>query len=426
MMIAVWRALLGAASVLAASCVSASSPGLELDVGRRCDDIGLELADPDVLPGWTVHAAAIPRSGEDATWYLATDPKSRHWLRRVPEDIPSIELTASGDPADFQLQPGPVEGQVWLALDRDERAEVWRVDEASAEVRASAALEFPASEGEWTRRVVFLGSTPHLVAVPRSSRVGEVAVHIAALSPELGLGARWELTATVQCAPLSELSCPLFWEDLRDVSILDVAEAGSISGAALLLAIQTPPPSGPPSTDMPFIYETHILSVVLQSDLSAERPVLTRRDHVAWPSGGLVFPAPAQIAADPLGLYVIAGLVPGPDTSSADATSSDYLFRADLLGAGTGEAGDVIALLPRTLGSHLLQLGGRVALGQIVGETWHVAPIEGAEIREDTLGSLRVGEGAEVLRAGRGQMIVVGDERPNKRARVTCEEAASM
>ncbi|MFY0541685.1 hypothetical protein [Nannocystis pusilla] len=29
---------------------------------------------------------------------------------------------------------------------------------------------------------------------------------------------------------------------------------------------------------------------------------------------------PAQIAADPLGIYVLAGLVPGPDGSSADAT----------------------------------------------------------------------------------------------------------
>lgn len=414
-----------AAAALLAACTIATPPGLELDVGRVCEDIAIEVADPDVLPGSELHAAAIPSSGADAAWYLATDPHGALELRRVPGDMPAIDLSALGEPDDFRVQPGPIEGQVWLALDRPEGARVWRIDETTEAVREGAALAFPDAEAGWIRRVVFLGQTPHLVAVPRASKAGVVPIHLAALTPELALGEAWALTATAKCAPLSELACPLFWDDLRDVAVLDSAEAGSISGAALLLAITTQGDPDPIDPEQVPVFETQVISVVLQRDAGAERPVLTRRDHVSWTSDGPVVPFPAQLAADPLGLYVVAGLIPGPDTSGAAATMSDYLFRADLLGAGTADAGDVIALLPKVLGSHLLQLGGRVALGQLSGRTWNVAPIEGLTINESIVGSLAVDADATVLRAGRGQFVVVADAAPSRRARIACAAATS-
>lgn len=417
---AMQRAL--AAAALVAACTVATPPGLELDVGRVCEDIEIEVPDPDVLPGSELHAAAIPRSGADGAWYLATDPHGALELRRVPEDMPALDLSALGAAEDFHVQPGPIEGQVWLALDRAEGARVWRIDETSELVDESALLAFPDGEGAWTRRVVFLGQAPHLVAVPRGATAGEVPIHLATLTPELTLGEAWALTATAQCAPLSELSCPLLWDDVRDVAVLDAAEAGSISGAALLLAISTQWTGEPIDPGQTPVFQTHIISVVLQRDAGAERPVLTRRDHVAWTTDGPVLPSPAQLAADPLGLYVVAGLVPGPDTSGAAATMSDYLFRADLLGAGTADAGDVIALLPKALDSHLLQLGSRVALGQIAGRTWNVAPIEGLAINEGIVGSLAVDEDARVLRAGRGQFVVLAEGQRGRRTRIACAE----
>jgi hypothetical protein len=412
------RALLLGPAV--AACTAVTPPGLVLDVGRVCDNIALEVADADVLPGATIHAAAVVRSGGDAAWYLASD-QGRLELHPVPEDMPAIDLSMLGEPREFHVQPGPVEGQVWLLHDDDAGSRVWRIDEEAA-LAGPALAAFPDAAQAWTRRVVFLGRSPHLVAIPRSSKVGTIAVEVAALTPELELGERWSLTATVECAPFSELSCPLYWEELRDVALLDGAEAGSISGAALLLAVTTPQGALPAEPEMPVVFETHILSVVLQLDPAAERPVLTRRDHTAWTTDGPVIPSPALIAADPLGLYVIAGLLPGPDTSGANATSSDYLFRADLLGSGTSDPGDVIALLPKALRSRVLQLGGRVALGQIVGSTWHVAPIEGVAVNEEIVGSLKIGDDAEVLRAGRGQFVVVGEGLASRRVRVVCDE----
>ncbi len=414
-----------AAVALVAACTVAPAPGLELDVGRVCDDIAIEVDDPDVLPGSTVHAAAIPRSGEPDAWYLATDPHGTLELRRVPEDMPAIDLSALGSAGEFRVQPGPIDGQVWLELDRLEGIRLWQIDETTATVRDSAAIVFPAFDGVWSRRVVFLGETPHLVAVPVVARVGTVPIYVAALTSDLEIAESWELTATAECAPFSELSCPLFWDDLRDVAVPDAAEAGSIAGTALLLAITTQWTGDPVDPEMAPVFSTNMISVVLQRDAAAERPVLTRRDHVAWTNDGPVFPAPAQLAADPLGLYVVAGLLPGPGTSAAEATSSDYLFRAPLLGSGTADAGDVIALLPKTLESHILQLGSRVALGQISGKTWNVAPIEGLTVNEDIVGSLAVDPETIVLRAGRGQFVLVADWQPTRRARIVCAEPSA-
>lgn len=419
-MIAGMRRAQIAAALLAASCLLEAPPGAELDVRERCREIGLVVADPEVLTGWTIHGAAAVDSG--AAWYLARDPSAQLWLRRVPTDIPAIELSALGDPDDFDLKAGPVAGQTWLALDREVGARVWRIDEDAAEALAGPALAFPGLEGAWTRRLIFISDAPHLLALPRVTKIGEVAVHVAALTPELEIGASWELTATVTCAPFSELSCPLYREDLRDLEVLDTAEPGGIAGAAALLSVTArPEPDAGPDPGAPSAVETSVISLVIQRDVSGEGLVLTRRDHVTWLSDGAVLVAPGAIAADLFGLYVIAGLVPGPETSAGEATSSDYLFRADLLGAGTGDPGEVIGLLPKTLASHLLALGGRVVLGQVVGETWHVAPIEGDAVLQDTLGSLRVGSGASIVRAGRDQAIVVG-ERPNTRVRARCDD----
>lgn len=403
-----------------AACTAVTPPGLVLDLGRVCDSIALAVADADVLPGATIHAAAVVRSDGEAAWYVASD-QGQLQLRHVPEDRPGIDLTMIGEAREFAIQPGPVEGQVWLLHDDEAGSRAWRIDEAAVH-EGPALPPFPNDAQGWTRRLAFMARAPYLVAIPTSSKVGTIAVEVAAITPELELGERWSLTATVECPPFSELACPLFWEDLRDVRVLDGAEAGSISGAALLLAVTTPLDAAPDDPEAPVVFETNVISVVLQLDAAAERPVLTRRDHTTWTTDGPVLPSPGLLAVDPLGLYVIAGLVPGPDTSGANATSSDYLFRADLLGSGTSDPGDVIALLPKALRSHVLQLGSRVALGQIVAGTWHVAPIEGLDIDEDIVGSLKIGDDAEVLRAGRGQFLVVGEGLANRRVRVVCDE----
>ncbi|HEY8374897.1 MAG TPA: hypothetical protein VIK91_00355 [Nannocystis sp.] len=414
------RATLPALAALLAACEPAPAPGLVLDVGRVCGDITLAVADADVLPGHAIHAAAIPRSGADAAWLVAGDPNQRLWLRRVPEDIPGVELTSLGPAHQFTLERGPIEGHVWLTQDRDDGVRVWRVDEATGTIATSPQLlPFPDAATAWIRRTVFVSGSPHLVAFPRKSEVGRLRFYLTPLDASLASGVRWTLEAEVACAPLSELSCPLLWDDERDVAVLDVAEAGSIAGAAILLAITTPPeavaePEAPPS------HVTHFVTIVIQRDAADGAPVVTRRDFPMAPTQGPTLPRPAQLAADPLGLYVLVGLIPGPDSSGANASDKDFLYRTDLVALGMSESSDLMALLPKETRSHLLQLGSRVALGQLRDGTWHVAPIEDATIRAEIVGSLAVGDEVVLHRAGRAQVVFTGGGLPSRRATIAC------
>ncbi|MFY0541684.1 hypothetical protein [Nannocystis pusilla] len=82
----------------------------------------------------------------------------------------------------------------------------------------------------------------------------------------------------------------------------------------------------------------------------------------------------------------------------------------------------MIALLDRDLHSHLLQLGSRVALGQLPTKHWYVAPLDGVTIDEDIVGTLEVGEQATLLRAGRGQVVVRAASAPTRRVQIACAD----
>ena len=69
----------------------------------------------------------------------------------------------------------------------------------------------------------------------------------------------------------------------------------------------------PAEPDMPTVFETQIVSVVLQLDPAAERPVLTRRDHTGWTTDGKMFDSSVtrdEPATFPLG-NVIKGWTEG-------------------------------------------------------------------------------------------------------------------
>src|SRR5688572_518518 len=95
------------------SCTTGPTPDLALDMGSNCRSIALEVRDDPVLPGWDVHALAVVRSGDARAWALATNGKNELRLKAWP-DGPDHDLSSVGEPADFRLIPGPVEGQTWL------------------------------------------------------------------------------------------------------------------------------------------------------------------------------------------------------------------------------------------------------------------------------------------------------------------------
>jgi len=154
------------------------------------------------------------------------------------------------------------------------------------------------------------------------------------------------------------------------------------------------------------VYTTLVASLELLSAGPDQPPTMLRRDHVPWTTVGEVEVAPAQITVDGNGLFVLAGLKPVLD--AAPPPDFDYLIRASR-NAGVQD-NTIIATFPKPQDSRLLQLGGRVALLQRSpgGETLYIAPVSDVKIDTDEAGSLAIDASAEILGAGRGQLLVRG------------------
>ena len=396
------RSIFLAAAVLA--CDPAVGPDLALDMGHTCRALDFEIEDNAVLPGWKIHAMAVERTGSAGAWVLATNPEGRLRLQPWPAG-PGIELDAFGVAGEFTLIPGPIEGQAWLVLDGEDRTQVWRLDDAaSGATLLGPQLPAPAGPTAWRRRLVFVDQTAYLLAVPRLADASLIELQLAPLDPE---------TLAPQAPIVLEFwrTCPEE-QALEDtchtslitgevaVEVLGSSEPGATSVSATLIAMY----GSRLSETNTAVYPTLLASLELVSAGPDQPPTMIRRDHLSWTAVGEVRVAPGQIAADGSGLFVLAGLMPAPD--AAPAPDYDYLIRASR-NAGAGD-NLVIATLPKPLDSRLLQLGGRVALLQRPADrkTVYIAPIGDLKVDTSQPGSLTLGSDAELLMAGRGQLLV--------------------
>ena len=396
-----WSLLLAAAAALA--CDATVGPELTLDMGHTCQAIGLEVRDPGVLPGWEIHAMAIERSGGASAWTLATNPEGHLMLQPWPTG-PGLELSAFGSPKDFTLMPGPIESQTWLVLDREDRTQVWRLDDAEhGAVLAGPQLPPLPGPTPWRRRLVFVEQAAYLLALPKLADASLIEVELAPLSTEtmtlVGPPTIFEFWRTCPEDQEAEATCPtpLITGEVT-VEALGSTEPGTTSVSATLIAMY----GSRVSEANTAVYTTLSASLELLSAGPDQPPTMVRRDHIPWTSVGPVTVAPAQIAADASGLFVLAGLEPLLD--AAPAVDFDYLIRASRT-AGA-EDNEILVTLPKPLRSGLLQLGARVALLQRNGDALHIAPVDDVTVDLSLQGSLAVDADAEVLPAGRGQLLI--------------------
>jgi len=411
------RSLILAAAILA--CDPTVGPGLALDMGSICRVIDFEVRDPAVLPGWKVHAMAVERSGGDSAWTLATDPGGHLLLQPWPAG-PGLELSGVGLPGQFTLMPGPIEGQAWLVLDRDDRTQVWRLDDAeTGQLQVGPQLPPLPGPGAWRRRLVFVEQAAYLLAVPQLADASLIEVQLAPLSTETLSPAApttlefWrtcpEDQGTGESGDTGDTddtgsACPpsLITGEVT-VEPLSTTEPGATSVSATLIAMYGSRLSEADTA----VYTTLVASLELISAGPDQPPTMVRRDHVPWTTVGEVAVAPAQITVDGNGLFVLAGLT--PVLEAAPAPTFDYLIRA---GRNTGARDNAImATFPKPLDSNLLQLGTRVALLQRSpgGDKLYIAPVGDLKIDTGKAGSLAIDASAEVLPAGRGQLLVRGE-----------------
>lgn len=405
-MMAGMRPALLVLAVLAGSCVSGPSPSLDIDLGHLCKAIALTVVDPDLLPGWDVHALAVERSEGERAWALATDGEGHLQLVASP-DGEKHDFSEVGTIDELMLLPGAIEGESWVLLDRSNEVQVWRVtDGEDGELTTSQRLvDFPAA-GSWTRRVVFLDQVAYILSVPRSGDASTVEVLLSRLDDTLTPEPALSLPLWQSCPDgLSNdgLPCqPPLLSGSIELALLGTTEGGSVGGAAAMIGMYAAKTSEPPM--MSAVHTTLVTNVELRSLGPDQPPTMVRRDLPYWNTIGPVVVSPAFIASDQDALYWLAGLVPFGDTAPP---ALDFLFGA--VHANDGGQARILNTAEKALRSHLLQIGGGVALGQIHGQRWTIAPITAMTVQSKITGGLTLDAGATVSLAGRGQFLVHAD-----------------
>lgn len=395
-------------------CSTGPTPDLALDMGSSCQSIALEVRDDPVLPGWDVHALAVVRSGDERTWALATNGKNQLRLKAWP-DGPDHDLSGVGEPADFRLIPGPVEGQTWLIYDRPGAARVWRFDEFDDAMIEGPLLDEVPNDEDARRRLIFLGDDPYLAVIPLTGDASTMEMSLVQLDPgTLAPGTVFTLPLWSACFDARYCNGALLTGPV-DIDPIAVTEAGLFGGAWLMIGIYGSRAVEPPATYT--LYMTRLLLVQLRSAGLDRPPQMLKVENFYPPSTAPVVLDPAFVASDTSGFYWLAGLStidPGP------VNESDLLFRLD--SAGRYVTFEPIASAKRELRSHLLQIGGRAALGQIPGNTWTIAPLGADGVDTRLIAKLVIDPDAEISSAGRSEFLVRGGGRARRVAAVCADD----
>ncbi len=424
-----WSAI--AVTLPALTCVTPTLD-LTIDTGTRCSTVAVEVLDDAVLMGWTVHALAVLDATGDEGWALATDPNKRLKLQPLP-DGPGLDLTELVDAGAFDLVPGPLPGEAWLLFDRPAGARVWRLgDAARGELTEAPDLSaFPDDdEVVWTRRLIFVGGVPHLLAVPNEGDASTLILPMARLDREtLAIVDTWSIDFWWTCDQMSGdiedgdgcMETP--YELIARLELLAVTQPDGAGVSAALIGLHAEEPSETP--ELEGLHHTVVTSLELRDAGPDVPPDAYRHDRANWAGATELMISPAQIGADDDGLYVLAGVLQPPDAMEP-IQPKDFLISAEHANERDSGVNNVFGFLDRDLRSHLLQVDGEVALGQFLESEWRVAPIvkDGPDVVVDTtlIAGLPVAAGSVARGAGFGQMMLRPPQGPALRVHLVCAD----
>lgn len=381
-----------ALALLAVSACDEPQPALDVDV-RGCAGIHLEVRDAALLPGWEVEAIAAERVQGDSGWALVRD-RSAHWTLKAwptgPEH-PLVGLDAADEP---RLLPGLREAETWLAIDGPAQVRVWRLGEAAqGELDEVPGLGKWPGPGPWTRRLLFIGDTPHLLAAPRVTADEMPVLKLAPIDPRtLTLGATAAIEVGAFCHdPRSDLDACAAQRPPIAFEILDVTAAGSMAGGAALLGVrQATPPPAPNQTLLEY------LALELHRGPDDGPPDVRRHWDLHVLAHGSARLS-GQIATDAASLFTL--------TDPLELASEPGLLELSVA-ALRGRVRRLRAAEFPARDGPLLQLGGRAVLGDFEAGRWSIAPLRSRDIDATVSGSLALDEDARISSAGREQLLV--------------------
>lgn len=435
-----WRMLAGMRRLalliaLPALTCTAPAPDLQLDFPLQCERLSVEVRDPAVLPGWTVHALVVLDESGTRGWVYASDANKRRFVRGWPEG-PSTDVTVLAQEGRFDLQPGTMPGEAWLLYDRPGGARVWRLgDPGRGEVQEAPDLsEFPGGPGGWTRRLVFVGHVPHLLAAPPDGEASTLQLPLARLDrTTLALDDAWTIEFWSTCSEEDEddaeadtggscVTMPSQFETIREVELLATTQPDGAAETVVLVGLHAQLVSETP--DLEPLHDTVMSTLTLKPVVGDGPPDAFRHDRLGWTDLVPLAIAPAQVATDPEGIFVLGGVEIPPD-ASLPGLQQDQLLEAEFAGDDGSGFNMPLIYLDRDLRSHLLQVDGLVALGQFLEGEWRVAPIVrgmngtvGVDV--DRVADLPVPAGTTARGAGFGHFVLVSPDAPAQRVTLGC------
>ena len=411
--------------------LTCTEPALDLtiDTGTRCDGVAVEVRDAAVLPGWTVHALAVLDESGDEGWALATTPDRRLLLQPLPSGQP-LDLSDLADAGTLELMPGPVPGEAWLLFDRPEGARVWRLGSpAYAEIQEAPALtEFPAEADAWSRRLLFLGATPYLLAAPGSGDASTLALPLARLDRDtLAIDETWSIDFWWTCEePVGDEDgdggCEgTVFEQIDRIELLAGTQADGAGATVVLVGLHAVKPGETP--DLPGLHKTEISSLELRNAGIDQPPDAYRHVRVSWEGADALMFSLAQVGADDANMYVLAGVYAPPD-AKVPLLAKDWAVRAPHSDPRNGAVNDNFAYEDKQERVHLLQVDGEVALGEFKSGKWLVAPIvvvdDYAKVDSSLVAGFPVDDGTVARNAGFGQFLLLPPQEPAQRVSLVC------
>lgn len=421
------------AIAVALPVLTCTAPALDIaiDTGARCNTVGVVVLDAAVLPGWTVHALVVLDPSGDEGWALATRPDARVVLQPLPGGA-ALDVTDLAAAGPLVLQPGPVPGEAWLSFDGPDGMRVWQLGSpAQGGVREAPDLSaFPSGdEVEWSRRLIFVGTAPHVLAVPDEGDAATLVLPLARLGRDtLQIEASWDINYWWMCDQDvdDDDSCiDTIYDPTVRLDLLGATQADGADTSVVLIARHAAATSETP--DQPGLHLTSVDTLELRNAGPGRPPDAYQHRRVSWSDVVPLTVSPAYVAADELGLYVLAGVV-APEGVERPGLDNDELVSARHGNQWNADDDNWYQYADKRDRSMLLQVEGEVAFAKFIEGEWRVAPVVRTAamttVDESLIAGLPVPDGSVARGAGFGQFLIRPPQDPAMRVRLACVDAA--
>ncbi len=413
-------------SALTIGCTRPPAAEVRVDGAELCERVDVRFIDDPLTPGSFARALVGDRhdatadEASDLGWVITSDDNDDLLLRL---GIPASPIPLNTPPGtEYDLVAGAFPGESWLLLDGPGLLEIWRLDESGTPQQGEPLADFPTGPGdEFARALLFVGRQPYLFATRRASEGTALEFWLSAIDEDLRVGDPWRFDFGSTCTVDPQI-CELTF--LSRVRVLDVAEADGRSPGHVLLGVREDVSEDVGEFNPRSLYAA---TVSFSLDETTQEPIAVLRTN--FPLLGWEFSAdydariaPASLAADDTGFYILAGLeVVDLDTPTGDPIDLQVVRYSAANGLSVR-----FGALAAEYSPHLLQTEATTALGWFVDDVWTIAPMREASFEPDRYSDFELPTtmSRAIYSGGRGDYLMRIDGTEAARVGLSCDPFA--